>query len=288
MRFQRILIRQRIKEKARKILSGHIVVSVKLCLLLTAIYFIIQYIKIFMAPSLNVTGDGVAAIINAYLGMSWDQILSIAAIEVLAIIVLGPLLCSFCGYFLRITRGEVKDETEVNLFAEYDPEANRIMPYLFWFYQGSARNKAIVLKIATSLLSLFWHALFVGPPLYLLYRLRGNPNSIHYVNTVFFYTTCMLLGFLLAYVKLGTYYPAFFLISQDPDMAILEALRDSAKMMRGHAWEFFIYKLSFVPWYLLAVVTFGIGLAYIVQYRGVSDALFMRYVDSVSSGGEPL
>ena len=70
-------------------------------------------------------------------------------------------------------------------------------------------------------------------------------------------------------------------------MSVAESLRYSVKMMKGHAWEFLNYKLSFIPWYIIAAVTFGLGLVYVVPYRGTSDALFMRYIDSVSSGGDP-
>jgi uncharacterized membrane protein len=54
--------------------------------------------------------------------------------------------------------------------------------------------------------------------------------------------------------------------------------------MKGHAWEFFSYKLSYAPWYLVAIGTFGLGLLYIVPLRGIGDALFIRYIDAESSG----
>jgi len=284
MRFRKLEIRHQIKERARRILSQNIVAAVKVCLLLTALYLVIQYVKIFAAPTLEVKGEGIAAIVNAYLSMNWRQALSIAAINILAIIVLGPLICSFCGFFIKITATAAN---EPNNNRDQISEAPRLGASLIWFYQKNARTKAIVLRIATTLLSVFWHVLFVGPPLYFLYRLRGNPNSIYYANAVFTYTTWMLAGFLLAYVKLGTYYPAYFLIAQNTQMSVAEALRDSVKMMKGHAWEFLNYKLSFIPWYIIAAVTFGLGLVYVVPYRGTSDALFMRYIDSVSSGGDP-
>jgi len=286
MGYRRLEIRRQIKEKARKIITRSFADAVKVCLLFAALYLFIQYqqAKILTAPLLKAEGTGIAAIVNAYLAMDWRQALSIAMIIVLAVIVLGPLLCSFCGFFLKITAEINSGQNESN---EETRESLRLTDSLVWFYQKTARNKAIGLRVATTLLSGFWYALLVGPPLYLLYNLRGNPYSIKFANTSLMYTSWLIIGFIAACVKLGTYYPAYFLIAQDPAMPVAEALRESVLMMRGHAWEFFRYKLSFIPYYLISVVTFGVGLLYVVPYRGASDALFMRYIDSVSSGEDP-
>jgi hypothetical protein len=286
MRFRRQEIRQRIKDRARNTLSRNMISAVKLCLLLTAVYCIIEYIRLYAAPILDIKGEGISSLINAYLSMNWRQIMSIVVINILGIIVLGPLLCSFCGFFIRLTadrKKNVKDEP-----IDEEDKSLSVGQSIGWFYHARFRNKAISLQLAASLLSIYWHALFIGPPLFFLYYLRGNPNSIYYANSLFIYTTWMLLGFLLAYVKMGTYYPAYFLIAQEPEMPVAAALRDSVKMMRGHAWEFLTYKLSFAPWYFIAAITFGLGLLYIVPYRGTCDALFIRYVDAVSSGENPL
>lgn len=287
MRFKRLEIRHRIKEKANLILKGEFIAILKFCLLFTAIYLVIEYIKLYAAPILEMKSEGIAGLINAYLGMTWQQLLSIFVINLLAIIVVGPLLCSFCTFFLHLTpSGLVSEEGNADrIRAQHREEAiPTIGQSMLWFMRGELRTKAIVLRTTTTLLSMMWHVLFCGPPLFFLYHLRGNPNSVYYANALFIYMTWMLLGFLFAYVKNGTYYPAYFLIAQDPQMSVIDAIRDSVKMMQGHAWEFLSYKLSFLPWYLAAVVTFGAGLLYIIPYRGISDTLFIRYIDTESSG----
>lgn len=284
MKFRMLEIRRRIKRRAQALLLRCLIPAVKLCLLLTAIFCIVYYIRLYASPVLEIRGPGIAAILDAYIHMGWEKLLLILAINMLVIIVVGPLMCCACAFFIRITDEKKYGDSVYSDFRE-DNEL-KVSYSMQWFSKSALRSRAILLRFATTLLSVFWHIVFVGPPLILLYFLRGNPNSLNYANKLFLYTTWMLIGFLAAYIKLGSYYPAYFLIAQYPDMPIREAIRDSSIMMKGHTMEFFRYKLSFLPWYVLCVVTFGLGLVYVVPYRYTCDAMFVRYIDSVSSGGD--
>lgn len=288
LRYQLIEIRRRIKVSSKQILMKRLIPTVKLCLLLTAIYLSVFYIKLYASPMLEIEGAGFAALIDAYINMGWKHVLSIAVINVLSILVIGPAMCSFAEYFIKITdKSKTGSDDEIIRDIEINSadEELKTSKFLHWFSKSRFRSKAILLRFAISLLSVFWHIIYIGPPIVLLYFLRGNPNSIGYTNKLFVYTTWMLLGYLFTYIKLGTYYPSYFLIARYPQMPIREVLRDSSKMMKGHAVEFFRYKLSFLPWYVLCVATFGFGLIYVVPYRGTCDAKFVRYIDSISSDG---
>jgi hypothetical protein len=284
MRFRMIEIRRRIKRKSQAFLMRSMLPAIKLCLVLIVIYCAVIYIQIYASRVLEIRGELVSAFLDAYLRMGWDKFLLIIAIHVLAIIVVGPLMCCACTFFITITDEKKYGNTE---YADYrDDDGLKISDFLQWFSKAALRSKAIRLRIATAVLSVFWHIVFAGPPLVLLYFLRGNPNSLNYASKLFTYTTWLLIGLVTTYIKLGSYYPAYFLVAQYPDMPVIDAIRDSSIMMRGHTMEFFRYKLSFLPWYVLCAVTFGIGLIYVVPYRFTCDAMFVRYIDSVSSGGE--
>lgn len=284
MRFRLLEIRRRIKSKSQTLLMRSLMPAVKLCLLLTAIYCVVFYIQLYASPVLEVNGQGISAVIDAYLHMDLKQLLLIVAINIFVILVVGPLMCCACAFFIKITDEKGQIDSDRTYFQNNNEI--KISHFLQWFSKSSLRSKAIRLRFATSILSVLWHIVFVGPPLILIYFLRGNPNSLKFANRLFIYTTWLLIGFLATYIKLGSYYPAYFLVAQYPNMSITEALRDSAKMMRGHALEFFRYKLSFLPWYALCVLTFGLGLIYVVPYRLTCDAMFVRYIDSVSAGGD--
>lgn len=83
-----------------------------------------------------------------------------------------------------------------------------------------------------------------------------------------------LAGFLLAiFVAVLEVYLSFsVLIILDTDVPILNAIKASMDLIEGRFWDVVIFSLSFIPWFLLGVVTFGIGLIWIFPYFGISFA----------------
>lgn len=60
----------------------------------------------------------------------------------------------------------------------------------------------------------------------------------------------------------------FIIIDKDAD--ILEALKISISLVRGRFWQVILFSLSFILWYLLALVTFGIAMLWIMPYMTIS------------------
>ena len=83
-----------------------------------------------------------------------------------------------------------------------------------------------------------------------------------------------LAGFLLAiFVAVLEVYLSFsVLIILDTDVPILNVIKASMDLIEGRFWDVVIFSLSFIPWFLLGVVTFGIGLVWIFPYFGISFA----------------
>lgn len=55
-----------------------------------------------------------------------------------------------------------------------------------------------------------------------------------------------------------------------------EAITKSRELMNGHKAELFVLDLSFIGWYLLGVITIGIGLLWVVPYYRQTRANFYR------------
>ena len=71
-----------------------------------------------------------------------------------------------------------------------------------------------------------------------------------------------LAGFLLAiFVAVLEVYLSFSVL-----------IKASMDLIEGRFWDVVIFSLSFIPWFLLGVVTFGIGLIWIFPYFGISFA----------------
>lgn len=84
------------------------------------------------------------------------------------------------------------------------------------------------------------------------------------VEVIIFVGLILLIipGIIFAYA----YSQALRIIAENPDMEIMEALRKSKEMMKGHKWELFVFQLSFIGHFLLTVITFGIYGFYFLPY----------------------
>ncbi|WP_025725524.1 DUF975 family protein [Acholeplasma granularum] len=84
----------------------------------------------------------------------------------------------------------------------------------------------------------------------------------------------VLGGFLLliipGYIFLFRYSQALFIMSENKDMDIMDALKESRRMMKGYKWNYFFFSLSFIGHILLGIITFGIYLLYALPYINLS------------------
>lgn len=95
------------------------------------------------------------------------------------------------------------------------------------------------------------------------------------LRTIFTVLLCCLFiipGIIYSY---STYF-AYELMSDNPNLKPMEALRLSRKMVRGHRTELFVLDLSFIPWYLLLVITLGIASIYVDPYVYTTKALYYQ------------
>ena len=73
-------------------------------------------------------------------------------------------------------------------------------------------------------------------------------------------------------IKAISYSQAILIMIENPNMGIMDAIKESQKMMDGHKMEYFVLDLSFIPWVLLVSVTFGIASVWVVPYMQVTMA----------------
>ena len=59
-------------------------------------------------------------------------------------------------------------------------------------------------------------------------------------------------------IKHYSYYFVSYIISENPDMKSGDVIRLSKNMTKGYKWKMFLLDLSFIPYYILGIVTFNI------------------------------
>jgi uncharacterized membrane protein len=80
-------------------------------------------------------------------------------------------------------------------------------------------------------------------------------------------------------IKYYQYRMVPYILSEDPDMPLGEAIEISRRMTDGEKGEIFVLDLSFIGWYLLGLLFFGIGSIFVRPYHEATIAkLFEHYV----------
>lgn len=76
-----------------------------------------------------------------------------------------------------------------------------------------------------------------------------------------------------------------YILNDNPDLGAKETLDRSREMMKGHKWELFVLDLSFIGWFLLSIVTFGIAdIFYVHPYYTSTHAAFYEALKAQETG----
>ena len=85
-----------------------------------------------------------------------------------------------------------------------------------------------------------------------------------------------LLFIIPGIIKSYSYAMTPFIMAENPNMTAKEAINTSKQLMDGHKWELFCLSFSFIGWYLLVLLTAGIGDIFLRPYVEAAFAAFYR------------
>ncbi|MDM5190925.1 DUF975 family protein [Bacillus sp. DX4.1] len=90
----------------------------------------------------------------------------------------------------------------------------------------------------------------------------------------------VLLFITIIYIIIASfsYAMTFFVLIDHPEYPVLQAMKESKTMMKGHKMDLFLLWLSFIGWCVLAIFTLGIGFLWVVPYMYTTTAHFYRHV----------
>lgn len=71
-----------------------------------------------------------------------------------------------------------------------------------------------------------------------------------------------------------SYSMTYYILMDDPQIKYNEAIKLSKEMMKGHKNRYFMLLLSFIGWWLLAILTLGIGMFWVGPYMSTAQAYF--------------
>ena len=65
-----------------------------------------------------------------------------------------------------------------------------------------------------------------------------------------------------------------YIVMDEPELTARQAITRSCEIMEGRRWKLFCLYLSFIGWGILCILTFGIGILWLVPYMNASVAAF--------------
>jgi uncharacterized membrane protein len=84
----------------------------------------------------------------------------------------------------------------------------------------------------------------------------------------------MLLLIVPGIIKGLSYSMTWYVLVDNPDMGINDAIDRSRAMMDGRKWKLFCLQFRFLGWVLLSILTCFIGLLWVIPYMQTSLANF--------------
>lgn len=79
-------------------------------------------------------------------------------------------------------------------------------------------------------------------------------------------------------IKYFSYSMAMYIAAENPGMSALEAVNKSKEMMNGKKMDMFVLTISFLGWYLIGSITFGIAYIWILPYVNTTFANFYNSI----------
>lgn len=76
-----------------------------------------------------------------------------------------------------------------------------------------------------------------------------------------------------SYIKALSYSFTEYILAEYPSVGARDALKLSMRITDGRKWTIFVFDLSFIGWFLLVPITFGLILLYVVPYYETARAI---------------
>ena len=107
---------------------------------------------------------------------------------------------------------------------------------------------------------------------------------VAYLLLILFVLLWTLLFIIPGIMAVFSYSQTFFILAENPQMESRDVLRKSKAMMKGNRWKLFCLFWRFFGWFVLGILSFGIGFLWIMPYMQTSIA---RFYDDLKAEGSP-
>lgn len=107
---------------------------------------------------------------------------------------------------------------------------------------------------------------------------------VTYLLMILFILLWTILLVIPGIVAALSYSQTFFILAENPQMESMDVLRKSKALMKGNRWKLFFLLWRFFGWFLLGILSLGIGFLWIMPYVQTTLA---RFYDDLNAGDTP-
>ena len=126
--------------------------------------------------------------------------------------------------------------------------------------------------------------LFVG------FKQGMSNNVVTFLLKMLYIYLWSLLLFIPGIVKSYSYAMTDYILADHPEYTATQAINESRRMMDGNKMRLFMLDLSFIGWFVVGCLTFGIGFAWVMPYMMTAKTHFYEeisgeiYIDDILNG----
>ena len=179
------------------------------------------------------------------------------------VIVSIPLSYGLLISFIKLKRGE-----EVNAFDFLTDGFSN-----FGRIWGIAWNviKKMILPIVLIIVTYVLLSVFVA--FSAVYMFTASSTALPVLLSIIC-SLALLALYVWVYIKSLLYSLVYQVSYDNPNFSSKEVVEQSERLMKGKRGDYFVLQLSFIGWALLACLTFGIGMLWLVPYISVATVCF--------------
>ncbi|WP_057766727.1 DUF975 family protein [Companilactobacillus tucceti] len=178
--------------------------------------------------------------------------------------------------------------TETVRTATYDPSTLYMHSFKLISTGGIIYLIVLVLVLSVFFRSLDWlrNPDLDFSPLKSNFMYYRNPDwwqlIVIYLIKGFFTILWLLLLVIPGYIKICSYSQTYFIYKDvqargDGDKyTFTDYITKSRQLMDGNKWRYFVLQLSYIGWYFLGYITFGIALIWVIPYVCMTNANFYK------------
>ena len=109
--------------------------------------------------------------------------------------------------------------------------------------------------------------------------------SVGMLITYIYVVLWSLLFIIPGIIKVFSYAMTPFILVERPELSFNEAIDESRRLMDGHKFDYFYLMLSFIGWWILSILSLGIGFIWLMPYMETASAAFYADIKEEKGGG---